>query len=64
MSENVCSVNINERQKLFEKFFNKDCFLILNESDSKENIIKKLVDKLQRYEEPSYSKIMLDQIDH
>ena len=64
MSENVCSVNINERQKLFEKFFNKDCFLILDKPDSKENIIKKLVDKLQRYEEPSYSKIMLDQIDH
>ncbi|MDD6770902.1 BglG family transcription antiterminator [Inconstantimicrobium porci] len=60
--KNVSSIDLNERSKLFDKFFNKDSFLIIDGSDSKENIINKLVEKLQANEDSSYSMIMTNQI--
>ncbi|WP_244833555.1 BglG family transcription antiterminator [Clostridium sp. BJN0001] len=53
----------SEKKTLFEKFFKKDCFIILNKSELKEDIVKDLVNLLQRYEKPYYSEIMLRQID-
>ena len=61
--ENKSSVILSEKRELFERFFCKDCFMFLDKSESKENIIEKLVGLLQKYEESDYSKIMIKQIE-
>lgn len=60
--KNNSSLMVSEKMVLFDKFFKEDCFHIIKESITKEKVIEKLVDSLQKYEEPDYSKIMIRQI--
>lgn len=60
--KNNSSLMVSEKMVLFDKFFKEDCFHIIKESITKEKVIEKLVNSLQKYEEPDYSKIMIRQI--
>lgn len=60
--KNNSSLMLSKKMLLVDKFFKEDCFHIINESITKEKIIEKLVDSLQKYENPDYSKIMIRQI--
>lgn len=61
-NEKIDSNILPEKKSLFKKFFKEDCFTILDKSTSKEKIVEELVNSLQKYEEPGYSKIMMRQI--
>lgn len=61
-NEKISSTILSEKKAMFKKFFKEDCFTILDKSTSKEKIVEELVNLLQKYEEPGYSKIMMKQI--
>jgi len=61
-NEKISSNILSEKKSIFKKFFKEDCFTILDKSTSKEKIVEELVNSLQKYEEPGYSKIMMRQI--
>lgn len=61
-NEKISSNILSEKKSIFKKFFKEDCFTILDKSISKEKIVEELVNSLQKYEEPGYSKIMMRQI--
>ncbi|MGG7056833.1 BglG family transcription antiterminator [Clostridium tertium] len=60
--KNNSSLMVSEKRLLVDKFFKDDCFHIIKGSITKEKAIEELVDSLQKYEEPDYSKIMIRQI--
>lgn len=52
-----------EKIKFIDNFFNEDCFFIEDAQVSKNQVIEKLVNSLQKYEKAGYTDIMLDQIE-
>lgn len=53
-----CTNLRNEKMMMIDSFIDKDCFHIIDESISKEDVITKLVDSFQKYEDQDYSTIM------
>ena len=52
----------SEKEVLFNEFFKEDCFFKIDNPISKDQVIEKLLDSIQKYEKDDYFKIMIKQI--
>lgn len=55
-------LSIEKKELLINKFFNEDCFTIIKEEVTNEDVVKNLISLLQKYEDDNYSNIMIEQV--